>query len=497
MGHQSASVAAALPAGSPPPAGAPPSAISRDTQHLYIPLVELSFHEPVGSGTFGAVYRAEWTPAADTKSRFDALQLTAPAEIAVKVMALDPEHKRLRQEFLNEVALLAAAAATERPRSVRFFGWSESADGKSAYICMEYLPLGDLKKFGASRAWRDMKFDDKWELLCSMVSSIAHLHSLNIHHRDIKPNNFLVHFDEVTKVYSIRASDLGLCKALWTHASSVAPAPNSAVGTAPYSAPEWLGLLVNDYHTSMDVFSLGITMWELLLGGGAQPWGGRPIDFWKGDVVNGKRLPLLTQPQLQHIPELYRPHVVRLIESCWHQDAGRRPTCDQVLYWMQHIDDHVHREKLVGEVKTAASHGWTMANTVIDAIIESTPLFTTAQVHSILHSMIARMATRNYWDDWTVKRNILEFYKHYYDSTTDDALCLDLLEQRVDPEDRPAPRPRDPPTYLLQMNAAACTPADVVEHGGRPASPLPAAAAAAPLVGMQGGVYNSQQGQNS
>ena len=87
-----------------------------------------------------------------------------------------------------------------------------------------------------------------------MVDAVRHCHVNKIVHRDIKPENFLVHDGKVL------IADFGLAAQI--HSSSARM--NTASGTYVYSAPEIIDN--EDYDSKVDVFSLGVVLYELLLG---------------------------------------------------------------------------------------------------------------------------------------------------------------------------------------------------------------------------------------
>ena len=80
------------------------------------------------------------------------------------------------------------------------------------------------------------------------------LHARSIIHRDVKPQNILA--DESLTIVKVTDFGLSIVREESTR--------NSGVGTPVYMAPEMLQEL--PYGPAADVYSLAITMWELVAG---------------------------------------------------------------------------------------------------------------------------------------------------------------------------------------------------------------------------------------
>jgi len=88
---------------------------------------------------------------------------------------------------------------------------------------------------------------------------LARLHETGVIHRDVKPDNFLVS-SKHTDVYKVVIADFGLAQILPTDSARLTI---GCVGTATYRAPE---VLDSEYSWHVDVFGLGIVIWEVLSG---------------------------------------------------------------------------------------------------------------------------------------------------------------------------------------------------------------------------------------
>lgn len=131
-----------------------------------------------------------------------------------------------------------------------------NVDHDPPYFVMRYYADGDLQN-SAGRLKVDLPYQEK--LFGQMVDCLAELHSRGKFHRDVKPQNFLLHGDGVV------VSDFGLSKELDGH--TAATRSSQYWGTMGYLPPEFLvpGGFKNANAPS-DIFMLGKTFYVLLTG---------------------------------------------------------------------------------------------------------------------------------------------------------------------------------------------------------------------------------------
>ena len=90
-----------------------------------------------------------------------------------------------------------------------------------------------------------------------MIKAVEHAHSLNVVHRDIKLENFLVDFDQDSEKIIVKLTDFGLSKEVQPGAKY-----SGRSGTLVTMAPEMINN--NHYWSKVDVWSLGVVLFELL-----------------------------------------------------------------------------------------------------------------------------------------------------------------------------------------------------------------------------------------
>ncbi|CAO1637746.1 unnamed protein product [Parajaminaea phylloscopi] len=154
--------------------------------------------------------------------------------------------KRLLVDFVHlasqEISLLESA--DDHPNVIRYF-YKEQV-GNFLFIALELCPasLGDLVE--KPDEWKDLavKLDPK-KAIAQIAGGLRHLHALSIVHRDIKPQNILVAYNNPhsphTSSLKMLLSDFGLSKRLDSVAqSSFSQTMHHPGGTAGWRAPEIL-----------------------------------------------------------------------------------------------------------------------------------------------------------------------------------------------------------------------------------------------------------------
>lgn len=122
-------------------------------------------------------------------------------------------------------------------------------EGSPPYIVLEYLPGGSLRTRVGNLSYGEVIF-----ILYRVSSALDAIHQVGGFHRDIKPDNILVSADG-----DIILADVNIANVPSTNSSLT----RSIAGTPGYIDP-WV---VNQpYDSKADIYSLGITIMELLTG---------------------------------------------------------------------------------------------------------------------------------------------------------------------------------------------------------------------------------------
>lgn len=128
---------------------------------------------------------------------------------------------------------------------------------KCLLIVMECMEGGEL--FSRIQDRGDQAFTEREasEIMKSIGEAVQHLHSVNIAHRDVKPENLL--YTSKRPNATLKLTDFGFAKETTSFNSLATPCY-----TPYYVAPEVLG--PEKYDKSCDMWSLGVIMYILLCG---------------------------------------------------------------------------------------------------------------------------------------------------------------------------------------------------------------------------------------
>lgn len=265
---------------------------------------------PIGKGGFAEVYLA------DCKRQ---------GEVALKLFT-NPEFDYM--DFFNEV--VAMGLFNHKPYFVAFLGAS-GISSHFQYILIEYMRGGTLRE-----RIKKIRLNEALWIVYIISYALRDMHDSNLVHRDVAPDN--IFFDESDNP---KLGDLGLA------------ATPDQLQKLPfkryYTAPEIFE--GQNYSYASDVYSLGVTLYEML--------GGNP---GKGNIYDGIKdfeVPLHVREVLErmcskdpeercftpHLIEILSPHISPEIFTAYTVTESQKPFFDDIEEVLGKSWFHQEREK--------------------------------------------------------------------------------------------------------------------------------------------------------
>lgn len=262
------------------------------TTSLKIDYGTLVFANKLGEGGFGTVHKGSWRH----------------NEVAIKQLLTNDVSETTSKEFETEVQIMARLRS---PNIISLYGYCLSP---KYCIVMEYMPKGSL--FSVLRSNQPLDWNIRIKIATDMACGLAFLHQEKILHRDIKSLNVLL--DEQ---YKAKLTDFGLSKIKGE--TRTLSAKNDSAGTLAWMAPELFE--AEPYTQKSDVYSLGITFWELA---------SRKIPFIS--APNPNLIPVwVGKGKRETIPADCPKKLATLIQACWEADPAKRPDSETVVAFLK------------------------------------------------------------------------------------------------------------------------------------------------------------------
>ncbi|WP_171899508.1 protein kinase domain-containing protein [Candidatus Marithrix sp. Canyon 246] len=194
----------------------------------------------LGKGAMGVVYLG-------TDTKLDRL-------MAIKTLplALEFEEEELQEATIRFFREASAAGRLQHPNIVAIYDAGEEQD--FAYIAMEFFKGGNLVPF--TEKDNLLAIEIIIDIMISAADALHYAHSNEVIHRDIKPANIM--YNPATE--KIKLTDFGIAHITDSNKTKT----GVILGTPSYMSPEQLaGKPING---STDLFSLGVTLYQLLTG---------------------------------------------------------------------------------------------------------------------------------------------------------------------------------------------------------------------------------------
>ncbi|MCA9285882.1 MAG: protein kinase [Phycisphaerales bacterium] len=200
----------------------------------------------LGEGGFGTVFLAEQ-------------EHPVRRLVALKILKAGMDSAQIVARFEAE---RQALALMEHPGIARIHDAGATAQGRP-YFVMEYVDGDPITAYCDDRR---LTVRERLEVFHAVCLAVQHAHQKGVVHRDLKPTNVLV--ADLDGRPAPKVIDFGIAKAIAVELSehSVQTLAAQLLGTPEYMAPEQAAIGGQDVDTRADVYSLGVLLYELLVG---------------------------------------------------------------------------------------------------------------------------------------------------------------------------------------------------------------------------------------
>jgi len=271
----------------------------RKDQYVSIPYASLKMGQQLGRGVFGKVFKGQY--------QF--------ADVAIKELILE----KLSTDSLEELQEASIMSKLLHPNVVQFYG---ACMERGHYaIVMEYVGKGSL--YNILHSDTEIPWAMQVCLSIDMGAGLVYLHNNNILHRDLKSLNVLVTDNNRAKL-----TDFGLSK-IKHETNSTTKQSTSFVGSILWMAPELFEPEVK-YEKSADVYSYGMTMYELAT---------RKLPFANASSTAVVPTWIAKGYRDKISAETPQPFSA-LIAKCWAQRAEDRPTAVHAVEELQRMSSN-------------------------------------------------------------------------------------------------------------------------------------------------------------
>ncbi len=202
--------------------------------------------ESLGEGGFGEVFSAEQ-------------EEPVRRQVAVKIIKPGMDSREVLSRFEAE---LQALAMMDHPGIAKALDAGTTQSGRPFFV-MEWVRGVEITKFCDCN---QLSIEDRLTLFEQVCSAIQHAHQKGVIHRDIKPSNVLV--TTYDGAPTPKVIDFGIAKAMQQKLTKQIfhTRHEQFIGTPAYMSPEQAEQSGIDLDTRVDVYALGVLLYELLAG---------------------------------------------------------------------------------------------------------------------------------------------------------------------------------------------------------------------------------------
>ena len=296
----------------------------------------------IGKGSYGNVYLGK----NKINNQYYAVKVISKAQLQSKVVY---------QYFNNEIYILKHI---NHPNIVKYISLIEKK--KEYWLVIEYCNGGSLVKalkYHITKYNKPVPENIVRHFIKNILTAVIYLNNKNIIHRDIKSDNILLHYDNEEDLLSnnfikakIKLIDFGFARYLDENELA-----GSLVGTPMYMDPNVLKTFLESksrvvqgfYDQKVDVWSLGILTYELLIG--IVPFMSKDI---KGLFQNVNKRDFYI-PKEEKRDFYLSEYGIKFIDKTLNIDPNLRPLPSELINdpWINNEDGVLYQMKTDDEIK--------------------------------------------------------------------------------------------------------------------------------------------------
>lgn len=262
-------------------------------RYFQLQITDLDFQEPIGSGSFGKVYKGKYLGKTVAIKRYRASSFGCKSDVDM---------------FCREVAILSKLNSSY---VISFVGASLD-DPSNFAIVTQFVAGGSLFSILHEQK-RVIDLQSKLTVATDVAKGMAYLHNLPqpIIHRDLNSHNILLDENGHAVV-----ADFGESRFLLSEEDNMTKQP----GNLRWMAPE-IFTQCTKYSIKADVFSFSLCIWELLSGE-------LPFAHLKPAAAAAEMAYHTTRPP---IAVTFPKPIVALLQRCWNASADDRPEFKEIV----------------------------------------------------------------------------------------------------------------------------------------------------------------------
>lgn len=247
---------------------------------------DFSIESLLGEGQFGQVWLA-------TEKR---------SGLPVAIKSMDSSICTMNYRLMDELNLHQRCNHPNIIMYLAHFGWRNKI-----YLVHEYASGGNLFSLLQQQANSRFAEHQAAKYTSQTADALLHIHNLCFVHADIKPENILIDANDDVKI-----SDFGLCFPV-----GLGYEREEQEGTLEYLAPE---VLCDQYlDTKMDIWSLGVLVFEMLVG--KSPFKAKTKAIIRRNIINVRYT----------VPRIVGENAMDLIQKILVRDPRRRIPLEEIL----------------------------------------------------------------------------------------------------------------------------------------------------------------------